>query len=238
MKAVLKILGVILIGIGVIILIAGKSAASDALGLIILLLMGGIPAALGVLCLLKSKKKPDKPGSNVPNQPTVPPMPAPKPVEPDPIIEEQPAVVPATPDIKPKYEYFGFNVAGVYYRKDDIIDLLDENDDYEMTKKEIIESGLDGEYIYKYSIKDSDAELIPEPDNENDKNAIMVMVDGTHVGYVPKDKIKKTKRTLEGKHVDRIRCSIYGGDYKVVYDDSPTKKGSTDLKAEISIKYH
>ena len=56
MKAVLKILGVILIGIGVIILIAGKSAASDALGLIILLLMGGIPAALGVLCLLKSKK--------------------------------------------------------------------------------------------------------------------------------------------------------------------------------------
>ena len=236
MKTVLKILGVILIGIGVIILLAGMSAASDALGMIILLLMGGIPAALGMLCLLKSKKKPNQPGSNVPDQPTAPPMPDPKPVEPDPIIEEQPADVTAAPKIKSKY--FGFNVAGVHYRKNDIVDLLDENDDYEMTKKDIIGSGMDGEYIYKYSIKDSDAELIPEPDNKHDKNAIMVMVDGTLIGYVPKDKIEKTKSILDSKHIDSIRCSIYGGDYKVVYDDSPIKKGSTDLKAEISIKYH
>ena len=73
MKAVLKILGVILIGMGVIILLAGKSAATDALGLIVLLLMGGIPAALGVLCLLKSGNK-KKSGSNVPEQPSIPPM--------------------------------------------------------------------------------------------------------------------------------------------------------------------
>ena len=152
MRAVLKILGMILIGIGVVILLAGMSAASDALGLIILLLMGGIPVALGVLCMLKSRKKPEQSGTNVPDQPTIPPMPAPKPMEPDQIIEEQPAAVPAAPEPEQDpYKYYSFKVAGISFYEKDIIDTLAiENDDYDMTKKEIVDAYMADEDIYKY----------------------------------------------------------------------------------------
>ena len=155
MKAVLKILGVILIGIGVIILLAGKSVATDALGLIILLLMGGIPAALGVLCLLKSGNK-KKSRSNVPEQPSIPPMPDPEPVkvpepvsapEPDLINEEPPAPIPK----QNPYKCYSFKVAGISRRQRAIEgNLVSENYLYSLSKKELVESGMIDERIYKY----------------------------------------------------------------------------------------
>ena len=136
MKAVLKILGVILIGVGVIILIAGGSAASDFLGTVILLLMGGVPIILGVFCLLKIRNRKQS-GSNVPEQPSVPPMPelkapetpdpAPEPA-PEPVVEQE---VISEPEKDP-YKYYSFKVAGISFYEKDIIDILAiENDDYD-----------------------------------------------------------------------------------------------------------
>lgn len=245
MKAVLKILGVILIGIGVIILIAGKSAASDALGLIILLLMGGIPAALGVLCLLKSKKKPDPAGVNVPDQPTVPPMPASEPTpdveqiqepEPGPAVEE-----PAAPEPeKDPYKYYSFKVAGIsFYEKDIINTLAIENDDYDMTKKEIVDAYMTDEDIYKYMVQIDEIELDPEPDNPHDPNAIKVIADGVHIGYVPAKSTKKIRQLLE-KHPE-VMCNVYGGPSKIVFEESDgsytMKKSDHNIGAEVILKY-
>ena len=245
MKAVLKILGVILIGVGVFILLAGKSAASDALGLIILLLMGGIPAALGVLCLLKSKKKQDPAGSNVPDQPTVPPMPVPESApdieqvqepEPEPVIER-----PAAPESeKDPYKYYSFKVAGIsFYEKDMIDTLAIENDDYDMTKKEIVDAYMTDENIYKYVVQIDEVELIPEPDNPHDPNAIKVVADGVHIGYVPAKSTKKTRQLLE-KHPE-IMCEVYGGPSKIVFEESDgsytMKKSDHNIGAEVILKY-
>ena len=243
MKAVLKILGVILIGVGVIILIAGKSAASDALGLIILLLMGGIPAALGVLCLLKSKKKLDLAGSNVPEQPTVPPMPVPEPApdiepiqEPEPVIEQAAAPEPE----KDPYKYYSFKVAGISFYEKDIIDTLAiENDDYDMTKKEIVDAYMTDEDIYKYIVQIDEIELDPEPDNPHDPNAIKVIADGVHIGYVPAKSTKKIRQLLE-KHPE-VMCNVYGGPSKIVFEESDgsytMKKSDHNIGAEVILKY-
>ena len=245
MKAVLKILGVILIGIGVIILIAGKSAASDALGLIILLLMGGIPAALGVLCLLKSKKKPDPAGVNVPDQPTVPPMPAAEPtpdVEPIQEPEPRPAVEePAAPEPeKDPYKYYSFKVAGISYHEEDIIDTLAmENDDYDMTKKEIVDTYMTDESIYKYIFSIDDVQLEPEPDNPYDPNAIKVIADGVFIGHVPARSTSRVKQLL-GKSPE-ISCELYGGPSKIVFEESDgsytMKKSDHNIGAEVILKY-
>ena len=251
MKAVLKILGVILIGIGVIILLAGKSAATDALGLIILLLMGGIPAALGVLCLLKSGSKKQS-GSNVPEQPSIPPMPEPEPAkaseptsapEPDLINEEPPAP-------KPKqnpYKCYSFKVAGISRRQRAIEEnLVTENYEYSLSKKELVESGMIDERIYKYDPTVMDADLVPEPDNPKDPNAIKVLVDDVQIGYVPAEKTDAVKKLLSSKQVQSVTCEFYGGPFKIItedYDDEKDKeiysieKESHYIGAEITIEY-
>ena len=245
MKAVLKILGVILIGVGVIILLAGKSVATDALGLTILLLMGGIPAVLGVLCLLKSKKKQDSAGSNVPDQPTVPPMPVPESApdieqvqEPksEPVIERSAAPEPE----KDPYKYYSFKVAGIsFYEKDMIDTLAIENDDYDMTKKEIVDAYMTDENIYKYVVQIDEVELIPEPDNPHDPNAIKVVADGVHIGYVPAKSTKKIRQLLE-KHPE-IMCEVYGGPSKILFEESDgsytMKKSDHNIGAEVILKY-
>lgn len=256
MKAVLKILGVILIGIGTIILLAGKSAATDALGLIILLLMGGIPAALGVYFLLKSGSKKGS-GSNVPEQPTIPPMPEPGPVkipepepvkapEPDLVNEEPPA--PAPEPEKPLFKKYAFKVAGISRRQKDIASkLLPENSDFLLSKSELVEIGAVDERIYKYSPIELDAELVPEPDNPRDPNAIKVLVDGVQLGYVPADKTGKVKSLLEKDQIHAITSAFYGGPYKIIHEDfdlerekdvyTIEKDSQYNIGAEITIEY-
>ena len=244
MKAVLKILGVILIGMGVIILLAGKSAATDALGLIVLLLMGGIPAALGVLCLLKSGNK-KKSGSNVPEQPSIPPMPEPEPVkvpepvsapEPDLINEEPPAPAPE----QDPYQYYSFKVAGISFHEKEIIDeLASENDDYDMTKKEIVDAYMTDETIYKYTFSIDDVQLEPEPDNPHDPNAIKVIVDDVFIGHVPAKSTKRVKQILSKS--PEIMCEVYGGPSKIVFDEGDgtytMKKSDHNIGAEVILKY-
>ena len=179
---------------------------------------------------------------------TAKPAATPAPVMP---VPEAPAPTPATPakPVEPKptpkaslvedCESYNFAVAGVRYHEDEIIEgLMDENPDYELTKKEIKEDGLEDTYLYKYDVAFADVDLVPEPDNQYDPNAIKVVADGVLVGYVPAKKTKAVRKIMNEKEIVKAQCQIYGGDYKVLeYDSSSIRKGSTDLKAVVSIKY-
>lgn len=255
MKLVLRIVGIVLAIVGCIILIAGRSAATDLLGIIVLLVMGGLPLALGVFCLLKSGSKKGS-GSNVPEQPSIPPMPEPEPVkipepepvkaiEPDPVNEEPPA--PAPGPEKPKYKSYSFRVAGISKRQRTITaNLLTESSDYEATKKELVEIGMTDEHIYKYIPDVLDAELVPEPENPHDPNAVKVIVDNIHVGYVPAEKAEKVKKLLDTKQICDVSCEFYGGPYKIITEDYDLEKNkevytvereSQYIGAEVTIEY-
>ena len=163
---------------------------------------------------------------------------------------EAPAPTPSTPRRTrerrpvPKYkpaencESYNFDVAGTHYRQDDIEELMDDNPEYGYTKKEIKENALEDTRLYKYNIAVINADLVPEPDNPHDPNAIKVMADGVLVGYVPAAETETVRQLTSEKEIVKIQCSIYGGEYKFLsYDDSTIRKGSTDLKAVVSIKY-
>ena len=252
MVVILKILGLVLIGIGVIILLAGMSAASDALGLIILLLMGGLPAALGIFCLSKSKKKQDPAGANVPDQPTVPSMPVPESlpnIEPVQNPEPEPATDdPSAPEPeKDSFKKYSFKVAGISRRQRAITDnLIPENYEYSLSKKELVDLGMIGERIYKYDPTVMDADLVPEPNNPKDPNAIKVLVNNVQIGYVPAEKTSVVKKLLSSKQVHSIACGFYGGPFKIItedYDDENdkevynTEKESHYIGAEVILKY-
>ena len=142
-------------------------------------------------------------------------------------------------DVRPHYS---FKVAGIYYRKRRMVeDLGEENDDYLLSKKDFANDGLVDEKVYKYTFSVSKIELIPEPSNPHDPNAIMVVADGTHIGYVPKEKTKIVRELLEAHPSMEVSCAIYGGDYKILeenYDGSFTfEKDHDDFGAEVTIYY-
>ena len=95
-----------------------------------------------------------------------------------------------------------------------------ENEDYSMSKKEIIDSGKEDERIYKYEFDPVHVELIPEPDNPYDPKAIKVVIDGVHVGYIKKGSTSRVRNLL--KAGGKVSAEIKGGPYKVLlyrYED-------------------
>lgn len=258
MRVIFRIIGIVLIAFGVLIAAVGVTSISEIgiSGVIISLIMAAICLSLGIFLFRKKKKKALFPvqSDTVPVK-EMDPEPVVIKEEPEVIIQEEaptsiePEVVVQEEDstsIEPEYQYYDFKVAGISFRENDIIDqIMIENDDYDLSKREAVELGLIDERIYRYIGAPSDVQLIPEPDNPHDENAVKVISDGLHIGYVPTGKTKKVKQILSTKDIISISCDIYGGQYKFIsedYNDSgkevyTVEKGKTNIGAEIIIKY-
>lgn len=252
MRIFFRIVGVVLIAFGALIAAVGVTSISELgiSGVIISLIMAAICLNLGISLFRKKKKK----ALFTVQSDTVPV----KEMDPEPeiIIQEEEAPTSIEPEVvvqeedststEPEYQYYDFKVAGISFRENDIIDqIMIENDDYDLSKREAVELELIDERIYRYIGAPSDVQLIPEPDNPHDENAVKVISDGLHIGYVPAGKTKKVKQILSTKDIISISCDIYGGQYKFIsedYNDSgkevyTVEKGKANIGAEIIIKY-
>lgn len=103
-------------------------------------------------------------------------------------------------------------------------------DAYEgLSNKEIAEDYYDK--VYKYDgFFTRNCNLVREPNNEYDKNAIKVMVADYHIGYLKKELSSKLACILDNTEykIDAM-LSIEGGSYKS-YDYSDEKVSVTDAK--------
>lgn len=95
---------------------------------------------------------------------------------------------------------------------------------YSQIKDDLIsmEQELGHAYIYKYDgMTFSDIELIPEPDNRKDQNAIKILIFGYHVGYVPKEKTLFLKRYMNNNNyiINKVG-KIVGGPFKELNHDT------------------
>lgn len=120
-----------------------------------------------------------------------------------------------------------YHVAGTSFRESCIELLGSKNADYDMTKKELTDFGMTDERIWEYEFDPSNVELIPEPENPHDPNAVKVIVDGEHVGYIKKGSCKHILKLIAEDRILRIDCEIGGGNYKIVseeYDDEKDKE--------------
>ncbi|WP_283124168.1 HIRAN domain-containing protein [Angelakisella massiliensis] len=123
------------------------------------------------------------------------------------------------PSFSSSANYERFHVAGVSFHQDEIASLGYENSDYDMSKKEIIDSSMENEKIYAVEFDPQRVELEPEPDNPHDPNAIKVIVDGVHVGYIKKGSTAHVRNLLAAG--GKVSAEIYGGKYKMLchYDE-------------------
>ena len=67
---------------------------------------------------------------------------------------------------------------------------------------------------YEFYPYTGDAELIREPKNEHDKNAVMVMVAGQKVGYIPAAEAPEIGELLRRRRVLGVSVRLFGGNYK------------------------
>lgn len=125
-----------------------------------------------------------------------------------------------------------FRVAGVSYRQDDILELADENSDFSMTRREIIDAGMENERIYQYEFDPHRVELIPEPSNPYDPNAIKVVIDGVHVGYIKKGSTTRVRNLL--KAGGKVTAEIKGGPYKILLYRNEDGKDNYEMEHDES----
>ena len=122
---------------------------------------------------------------------------------------------------------------------DALLSLGYENPDYDLSKRELIDAGLIGERIYELAFDSVKVDLIPEPNNPVDKNAIQVFVDGSMVGYIKKGSCSQVKNLLASDAFVGASCDIFGGKYKIIHEDynEETEKETYELeRAETSYK--
>lgn len=109
-------------------------------------------------------------------------------------------------------DIFELYVSGPEYRKSNVESVLSPNISYSISDDDFINRFSKDERVYKYNIKTIGADLVPEPTNKFDSNAIKVMVKNVHVGYIPADMCIELKTVIED--IDKVRAVIRGGDYK------------------------
>lgn len=159
------------------------------------------------------------------------------------LLDTKPQTIKETPPTRPEVilpTYETHKVTGVSHYLDNISQLAFTNDDYELSKKEIVENGLDGDRIYQYEYYPKNIELVPEPDNAYDPKAIKVMIDGVHVGYIKAGSCSRIHNLINNNSIEKIGAFIGGGKYKIVeYDDYEEKynieKDETNIFIDLKI---
>ncbi|MCI7808100.1 HIRAN domain-containing protein [bacterium] len=142
---------------------------------------------------------------------------------------------------KPDADGKRHRIAGTSYHTAEIMKFAHENPDYKLTKKQIISMKLENTAIYKYEFDPVTVTLEPEPDNPNDKNAIKVLFNGVHIGYIKAGSCAHILKLIKTDRIESISGRLYGGPSKMVccYEDSPEdaelEKSDGTVGAEIRI---
>lgn len=121
-------------------------------------------------------------------------------------------------------------VAGVSHYTENLLLLAKENPDYSLRKNEIIKRNKCDECIYQHKFSYSNIELIPEPTNQYDPNAIKVIIDGQHIGYIKAGSCKHILNLINEKRIERIEAKIKGGKYKCLCQHGDDPKEDSEME--------
>lgn len=133
-------------------------------------------------------------------------------------------------DTPTREQIVAFTVSGHQYYQDVLSSFLgEENPDWHASKSEIVELGNDGDLVYEHVTYITTPDLVPEPDNQYDANAIAVYVHGVKIGYVPRSHQKDVTPYMDDDSIIK-EVEIYGGNYKQI-SISDEYDGFEDLKA-------
>lgn len=150
--------------------------------------------------------------------------------------KEAKAAPPPAP-IKPRpvkrvYYKESLRVAGAYYHQAEIESIGQSNDDYKLTKKQLL-ADFEGERVYELYFNPI-VKFVPEADNEHDSSAIRIEADGALIGYVPHDKTQYIRELMDAGRIKSLDVEIEGGKYKLAEDDE-LESGEDDYSVDLTM---
>ena len=137
------------------------------------------------------------------------------------------------PKITNKNLRLSISVVGEHFYKNEIASIMSGNRFYFLPDDEFIRRVESRKRIYRFKYREAEAVLVPEPSNPHDKNAIMVLVDKVHVGYIPADQCIDVKKVLP--KIKSATAEIHGGDYKY-HTSNDVFKTEDDFSIDLYLK--
>lgn len=91
--------------------------------------------------------------------------------------------------------------------------------------------------VYKYEFDTKPVELIPEPENPHDKNAVKVVINGHKVGHISAEEAPHVKEILKRRDVKYISAVVNGGDRKTIYPNGDVLTEHRTCNVSVRIAY-
>lgn len=112
-----------------------------------------------------------------------------------------------------------YKVAGITFHVQDILQFFTKDTNYSLSKAQLIQKRLVDTMIYEYHDNIIPCELVLNPTNEYDPNAIKVVINDITAGFIPKGSCTKVKKLIESGEIKNIGFRLLPGNYKCVdYD--------------------
>lgn len=96
----------------------------------------------------------------------------------------------------------------------EIMELVEKNEDYKLSKKAIIDEGKEDEKIYEYELSETPTFSI------GGGGEIQVFVHDIHIGDIKKGSRARVKKLIESGNIKSVCTEVSGGNYKIVRYDS------------------
>lgn len=128
-----------------------------------------------------------------------------------------------------------FHLSGVSYYRANIMKLANTNPQWTLTVAQHLANGKAGRKVYRYNFTNSPVELVPEPKNPHDKNAIAVRIAGQLVGYISREQNQYVAQLLKGGRIKFISGFIGGGENKYIAHDGSTSHSDDAFSVNIRI---
>ena len=129
-------------------------------------------------------------------------------------------------------DVFTYGVAGLNFYMDNLMSMMVPNYLYNYRKQELIDTCNTDINIYKQTIEDKQVELIQDPDNPHDPNAVKVLLGGKQIGFVPAESCTHILDLMRSDRIVNLAYTVEGGKYKRVDEDYDSIKDKSTYSME------
>ncbi|MPN44958.1 hypothetical protein SDC9_192525 [bioreactor metagenome] len=126
---------------------------------------------------------------------------------------------------------------GTKYYLQNIYHLGTINRQFYLSDADLIKCNLGDKRIFEYYFPKGPVELIEEPNNPHDPNAIAVKIAGELVGYIAKEETMQVKTLLRNGHFASITSFISGGRYKTAISNKRVEVFENKITVTIYIHH-
>ena len=119
---------------------------------------------------------------------------------------------------------YAFKAVGESHYKEHLKYVCRRSELADLSDDELRAEGLYDTRIYDYEFADYPVELVPEPENPHDPNAIRVMISGLQVAHIARDQTDAVRCLMSSGKVLGIRATVEHGDYRVLAGDTHRAK--------------